>query len=125
MGVIPRPCLGCGRPTRRGSRCARCAGEEERSRTSRQPYRAAYNSREYARARARRRRIAEDRCEAILPDRSRCEHVGQEAHHLVPLASARNYAEAVALCTVENLRWVCWRHNPRGRRDSAGIEASA
>ena len=43
----------------------------------------------------------------------------------VPLASARNYAEAVALCTVENLRWVCWRHNPRGRRDSAGIEASA
>jgi hypothetical protein len=113
--VILRPCIICGTPSR-GTRCPRHARLAEASRQGRQPYRAAYASPEYRRARSERLEFAGGRCEAVLPDGTRCPRPARETHHVVPLSVARDVAEALALCRVENLRAVCRVHNPRGGR---------
>lgn len=110
---IPKPCVDCGRRTIGGSRCGRCAPRAEVRRQLRQPYRIAYFSPEYRRARARRLRRAGGRCEAILSDGTRCLKIAQETHHLTPLSTARSLRQALALCTEANLRAVCVQHNPR------------
>ncbi len=114
MSRILRPCLVCGRPTRRGSRCPRHAAEAERRRQARQLYRLAYASPEYRTARAIRMRQAGGRCERILPSGERCSLPAEETNHVVPLSAARSLEEALSLCSVENLEAVCRRHHPRG-----------
>lgn len=104
--LIGRRCLRCSRIVHGRSYCVEHAAEE---RAIRQPYAAAYQSREYRRARRTRFELAGGRCESVG-----CGQPASEAHHLIPLSRARSYAEAVALCTVENLRAVCFSHNPRG-----------
>ncbi len=113
---IGRPCLDCGRRTTNGSRCERCAGPVELERQSRQVYRAAYGSPEYASARRIRLRRAGYRCERILPDGTRCTASAEETNHTIPLSSARTYEEAIAFCRWELLEAVCVPHHPRGPR---------
>jgi hypothetical protein len=112
---LGRPCIRCGRKTTNGNYCdAHRPTTAERD--ARQPYRAAYFTPEYRRARRERFKIAGGRCEYV-DARGRCERVPTEAHHVVPLSLAgSDLAAAVALCSVENLRAVCREHNPRGRR---------
>lgn len=111
---IGRPCIDCGVSTTNGSRCPRCAGPVEAERQSRQPYRAAYASPEYASARRIRLRRAGYRCERILPDGRRCPKPAEECNHTIPLSSARSLDEAIALCRWELLEAVCFPHHPRG-----------
>lgn len=86
----------------------------ERARQTRQPYRAAYFSSAYRSARRERLAQAGGRCEAILPDGTRCQRKAEEVHHVVPLSQARSCEEAELLCTPSNLRAVCRDHHPRG-----------
>jgi hypothetical protein len=104
---IGRRCLNrrCARTTYSGSYCPEHAAS---SRLERQPYAAAYWTPEYHAARRARLELAGYRCET-------CGAPAEETHHVIPLSSARTLAEAVALCTVENLRAVCFDHNPRGK----------
>src|SRR5438552_1345041 len=108
---IGKPCIDCGRTTSGGSRCPKHEEEHETERQARQWYRAVYESPEYRRARAARKRMAGGQCEAIVelgpPNgaQARCPAPGVEAHHLYPLSTARTLEEALALCTVEKLRW--------------------
>lgn len=114
--LIGRPCHDCGRKIRgRGRRCSRCGPRHEARRQARQPYRQAYFSPEYRAARAQRMKLAGGRCEAIV-GRARCRRPAEETHHVIPLSQAASLEEAIALCTVENLRAACFRHNPRGGR---------
>ena len=109
MKLLNRPCVKCGKP-QTSSYCAACREPERDRRT---PYRVAYRSREYRIARAERFELAKGRCEALV-DRRRCSRGASEAHHVIPLSSVRTIEAAVALCTVDNLRAVCFWHNPRG-----------
>jgi hypothetical protein len=111
--LIRRPCQACGIPTT-GVRCSLCQGKAEAARQARQPYRAAYESPEYRKSRIAARRRSGGRCEAVDAAGARCPSPATEAHHTVPLSTARSLDEAIALCRPELLRDVCHRHNPRG-----------
>jgi hypothetical protein len=106
MSKIGRRCLRCSRTTYSGSYCADHAAQE---RLERQPYAGAYQSPQYRRARRERMRLAGGVCEV-----GGCYAAAAEAHHVIPLSRARTLAAAIELCTVENLRAVCFEHNPRG-----------
>jgi hypothetical protein len=99
---LPRPCLVCGRPTPNPR--GRCA--EHLTRT-------AYDDPAYRAARAQAFHRAGGRCEFIDALGVRCSAPALEAHHLRPLAEARDVAAARALNTASNLQAVCRRHNPR------------
>lgn len=119
MPALGRICSGCGGTSYAGPRCERCAAPVEARRRAAQPYRAAYYSSQYRAARRARLKAAGGQCEALLEHGVRCTGLAQEAHHVIPLSTARSYAEAIALCAISNLRAVCWRHNPRGGRPAA------
>lgn len=103
---IGRRCLRCSTTVYRGSYCA---AHELPNRLERQPYAAAYWSPEYRAARKARLELAGYRCEV-------CGAPAEETHHVIPLSNARSLREAIQLCTIENLRAVCFDHNPRGHK---------
>jgi hypothetical protein len=103
---IGRRCLRCGQTAYGESYCPGC---RELVRAERQPYAAAYQSPQYRAARRERIRISGGVCEV-----GGCYAAVDETHHVVPLSRARTLSAAIALCTVENLRAVCFEHNPRG-----------
>lgn len=104
---LRKPCIKCGRPTTH--RSGYCHEHEAPERADRQPYAVAYHSAVYRRNRKRRLKIAGGKCEL-------CGAPAVEVDHIIPLSVARSGAEALALCELENLRAVCFAHNPRGSR---------
>lgn len=114
---LARPCLGCGRKTRNGSRCRRCEAALDAARQARQLYRLAYSSSEYQESRRVRLQLAGGRCEREVRG-TRCPAPARETNHRIPLSEARSLAEAIALCDWRNLEAVCRDHNPRGGRPS-------
>jgi len=117
--MIGRPCIRCGRRTTESYCPDHRLIQDTAARDARQPYRAAYFTPEYRRARRERFKIAGGRCEYVDPDLGRCSRAAAEAHHVVPLSSAgSDLAAALALCSVDNLRAVCFEHNPRDKRSA-------
>jgi hypothetical protein len=116
--VSLRPCLDCGTPTG-ATRCLQCSGPFEARRQARQPYRAAYGSAKYREARRIRIIMAGEQCEFYDGFGQRCHRPAVETHHMIPLSSARSLEEALELCSVTNLRAVCFGHNPRGQKARA------
>src|SRR5437660_10561998 len=69
--TLLKPCLDCGHLSR-GSRCSVHTRTAELERQARQPYRAAYSSPEYRRARAERMKVAGGACEYVYLGGRRC-----------------------------------------------------
>lgn len=99
-----KTCIDCGARIASGSRCA----------THDLNISAVYGSALYRSNRAIRMQYAGGRCERILPNDGRCPEDATEAHHTVPLATARSIEEALELSDWRLLEAVCSDHNPRG-----------
>lgn len=108
-----RTCLDCGAEIDGGTRCGACARDRDHRRDDAEPWRQAYSSAVYRENRQAVIAAAGGRCTRILPN-GRCWIEATETNHIVPLSTARSFAEAIRLCAMENLEAVCTTHNPRG-----------
>lgn len=113
----PKPCLDCGARTRGGSRCDRHQPIEDARRAAqvealhRGHWYRVYQTEVYRTARRIRMVKAGGQCERVIGD-VRCSAPAVEAHHVHPLSSCRDLAEALAFSRWEYLEAVCAQHHP-------------